>query len=251
MTAYNDPDEDDLVYDINYKDLLLNLLHEAHIISNVLSSYSEIIAKAVGGEKIDKQAIESHAYKIFENAYLLSLWLNRTEFEIDPGYFETQALLPDTSLYGKFKKASINFKQIAKSKKIKMLVSGESTALLSLYPIIDMLPYLLLENALKYSPKDSDVSTEFVESLEFVELTVSSIGPTLRNGEIDHIFEKGFRGYEAAKMVKQGSGRGLALAKQKCDIHDAEIKIETGSEIFTFEDVPHSSFTVTIKFPRH
>jgi signal transduction histidine kinase len=250
MIEDNHPD-DGIDYDIDYKDLLLTLLHEAHVINNVINSYSEIISRAVGGEKIDKNAIEDHVHKIVENVYLLSLLLNRTEFEINPSYFENQLLLPEVSLHGKFKKAIINLKQIAKNKKIHMSYTGASSGLLSLYPIIDLLPYLLLENALKYSPKESHVSVNFIETFEFVDVSVSSIGPALRFGELDHIFDKGFRGYEATKMVKQGNGRGLALAKHICNIHNAEIKIEMGPNEFTFSGVPHSNFIVKIKFPRH
>lgn len=252
MTDHNIfSDENGIVYDVNYKELLFNLLHEAHTISNLLSSYSKIITLAVGGEKIDEPAIRDHAYKISESASLLSLWVNVTEFEINPSYFENQKLLPSTSLYGKYKKATINFKQIAKEKKVKIHMKGVSEALLNLYPVIDMLPYLLLDNALKYAPKESTIYIEFVESFDFIEVIVSSFGPSLKHGEIDHVFEKGFRGHEAAQMIKQGAGRGLAIAKHICDIHNAKIKVETGFDKFTLEGVTHSDFIVTVKFPRH
>ena len=251
MTHHNFSDEDGIEFDINYKDLLFDLLHEAHTLSNVISKYSTIISRAVNGSKIDENAIRDHANKIIESANLLSLWINMTEFEINPGYFESQARLPDISLYGRFHKAKINFKQVAKDKKIKIFVSGVSEALLSMYPIIDMLPYLLLENALKYSPTESEISIEFQETADFIKVTVSSVGPTLRNDEVDRIFEKGFRGDIAKKMVAQGSGRGLALAKQICDIHGATIHVETGSEKFMVGGVPHSSFNVVMSFQRH
>lgn len=241
----------EISFDVDYKDLLLSLLHEAHVISNVINTYAEIISRAINGEKIDKDAINDHAYKIIENAYLLSLLLNRTEFEIDPSSFEKQVIEPEVSLYGKFKKAVISLKMVARSKKMRLLLRGSSSALLSFYPIIDLLPYLLLENALKYSPKELDILIQFFETSDCVKISVSSVGPALKPGELDRVFEKGFRGYEASKMVKQGSGRGLALAKYICDIHHAEIKIEVGNEDFVFEGIPHSSFSVVMCFQRH
>jgi signal transduction histidine kinase len=114
-----------------------------------------------------------------------------------------------------------------------------------------MLPYLLLDNALKYAPKESDINIEFLESIEFINVEVSSIGPSLKQGEIDHIFEKGFRGHEAKQMVKQGAGRGLAIAKHICDLHKAEIRVENGLDEFTLGGVTHSNFIVKMKFPRH
>ena len=250
MTNQDFPEESGIEFDINYEDLLFDLLHEAHTLSNVISKYSTIISRAVNGSKIDENAIRDHANKIVESANLLSLWLNMTELEINPGYFENQAPLPDISLYGRFHKAKINFKQVARDKKIKVSISGESEALLSMYPIIDMLPYVLLENALKYSPKEDEIEIEFNETADFIKVAVCSVGPTLRKDELDRVFEKGFRGDIAKRIVAQGSGRGLALAKQICDIHNATIHIETGSEKFTIDGVFHSNFNVVMKFPR-
>lgn len=256
MTNSSDiPDNNELVYDINYKDLLLNLLHETHVISNIISNSSELISRSVSGNSFDKPAIEFHAPQIYESAYLLSLLLNMTEFEINPGYFETQAVIPNASLFGKFKKAAISFKRLAKNKKIGISLtsnaSASSSALVNLYPIIDILPYVLLDNAIKYSPTNSTVNIDFHEDPDFVNITISSLGPLLKPGELDRMFEKGFRGYEASQIVKLGSGRGLAFAKHICDLHKAEIKVEVGKDDFTFKGVSFADFVVVIRFSRH
>src|SRR5687768_11221657 len=128
------------------------------------------------------------------------------------------------NIYGKFYKAMLSFKRIAENKKIRIQPQGKSTALIYMYPIIDILPYLILDNAVKYSPMSGSISVQFSESSDFVDITTSSIGPSLEDEDLDRTFEKGYRGKRVLETNIQGSGRGLSLVKYICDIHDANVR---------------------------
>lgn len=234
---------------INYKELLFQLMHELRNINHIIKSSSEIISRAVSGNKIDKLTLQEHTSQIFDNAYLISLWLDIIDFEVNPELFTTQRL-ESRSLWGKFKKSIISFKRIAKNKKIKIEIAGESKTSIELYPIIDILPYILLDNAVKYSPSYSTVEIEFSENESSIDIQIISSGPMLKKEEMDKLFTKGFRSKNAIKLGVIGSGRGLSIVKYICDIHDASIEIKTGDNAFEFEHIDYSEFSVYLRFPK-
>lgn len=92
------------------------------------------------------------------------------------------------------------------------------------YKIFDLLPFVLLDNAIKYSPKDKDIRVTFLEKDNSLSVTIMSYGPPLLAGEEQFVFEETFRG-ENVKNTTEGSGIGLSLAKKICDIHDISIMI--------------------------
>lgn len=235
---------------IDHKLLLEQLLHEIRSISHVIKASSEILSKSIAGKNIDKQAVEHHSLLIFENAYLLSLWLDIGDLELHPELFAEQEMHP-RSIWGKFKKAVLSFRRVTKNRNINIELDGESKALLDCYPIIDILPYILLDNAVKYSPSHSTIEISFEEDLSSVTFEVSSMGPTSSISEDARLFEHGFRSQAAIDSNIQGYGRGLALAKTICDLHNASINVARGTDIVRYNDNDYSSFIIQAKFMRH
>ena len=66
----------------------------------------------------------------------------------------------------------------------------------------------MLENAFKYSNKNSEVGVKFVK----FGILIFDTGDVISKKEKGDIFKKGFRGY--ASKDKEGSGVGLYLARQ-------------------------------------
>jgi light-regulated signal transduction histidine kinase (bacteriophytochrome) len=234
----------------DYKFLLEQLLHEIRAISHVIKSSSEILSKGTAGNNLDRQGIEYHSQLIFENAYLLSLWLDIGDFEIHPELFSQQEL-HSRSLWGKFQKSTLSFRRVVKNRNINLTMKGESKALLDCYPIIDILPYLILDNAAKYSPRHSSIDIIFEENYSSVSFEVTSMGPISEEHETPRLFEHKFRSQSAIDTDVQGYGRGLALVKTICNLHNASIGIERGSDKIKFNDVNYSSFRIYAKFNRH
>lgn len=236
-------------HEIDYKGLLEQLLHELRVITHVIKSGSEILSKSVTGNNIDKSNLLHHSELIFDNAYLLSLLLDIADFELNPEFFSSQAK-HSRSLWGKFKKASMSIRRIAKNRHISLNMDGESVALLDSFPVIDILPYILLDNAVKYSPSYGSVDISFDEDVSVVSVSVSSMGPALREDEIDMIFERGFRADSAEDSQIVGFGQGLAMAKNICDIHEASISVKQGSVRTQYEGVTYAPITFNLVFRR-
>jgi len=98
----------------------------------------------------------------------------------------------------------------------------------------------LLENAIKYSPKETEVVVRVGKNLSFARLEVEDQGPGIEDEFKKKVFEKFYRlGNEATKRAK-GTGLGLYLTKRIIQNH--------GGNIFIENNTPGgSTFTVQLK----
>jgi two-component system sensor histidine kinase KdpD len=70
----------------------------------------------------------------------------------------------------------------------------------------------LLENAAKYSPVDCDIAVEAAVDAQGLRVAVTDRGPGLDSGELDHLFERFYRGH-AARQASSGTGMGLSITR--------------------------------------
>lgn len=89
---------------------------------------------------------------------------------------------------------------------------------------------ILLDNAVKYGPKDGRV--EVVGTLEdgMYVLTVRDHGPGITEEDLPHIFERMYRGDKARSSRVSGHGIGLSLAKQIAEANEATLTAGNASE---------------------
>lgn len=96
----------------------------------------------------------------------------------------------------------------------------------------------LLENALKYSPKETPVSVRFSKKNMLARLEVEDTGPGITDADKKKVFEKFYRlGNEATKRAK-GTGLGLYLTKKILQNHGGSIFIinnTQGGSTFTVQ----------------
>ena len=95
---------------------------------------------------------------------------------------------------------------------------------LKAYDCLDLLPFILLDNAIKYSDRKTHIQVEIKDTPASCIFSVSSISPRLADGECERIFDRGFRGENARKVTDEGLGIGLYTAKKICDLHNGSIE---------------------------
>ena len=88
-----------------------------------------------------------------------------------------------------------------------------------IYPTFETLLFILLENAIKYSPNDKPVDVQFNETGSLLDVTIQSTGPYCNENELLHLCDKGFRGENAKAVQENGQGFGLNFAQQICNAH--------------------------------
>jgi two-component system sensor histidine kinase MprB len=75
----------------------------------------------------------------------------------------------------------------------------------------------LLDNAVRFSPPGAPVEIRLREG----RLTVRDRGPGFEPGELDHVFDRFFRGAHARE--RSGSGLGLAIVRQVAESHGGSV----------------------------
>ena len=233
---------------IDYKDLLEIFLHEVNSLNTIIKGSAELLSRSAKN-KMDSKAVIHHSNVILENSFILATQFDIINYLINPEFIKIEK--PDNrNLYGKFYKSVISFRRLAKNKNITINLTGETNTLLEMYPVIDTLPIIILDNAIKYSLKDSEIDIDFFEDSSSIEITLENIGPCLDATEIEKIFTKGFRGEEAIKTEKPGYGFGLSFLKRICEIHNASCKVTSGNCKFQSEGVNYSDFKMVLDFPK-
>jgi K+-sensing histidine kinase KdpD len=91
--------------------------------------------------------------------------------------------------------------------------------------LLQMLVNNLIENALKYSPKDQPIKVSLIASADSIQCAVADLGKGVEDAEKQRIFNKFYRiGNENTRKAK-GTGLGLYLCKKIADGHNAYISV--------------------------
>lgn len=85
--------------------------------------------------------------------------------------------------------------------------------------------YILLDNALKYSADDIEVTITLVD--DDVNIRVHDYGPGISEEEQKHIFDRFYRIDKARNRETGGTGLGLAIAKTISLAHDGDLVVES------------------------
>jgi two-component system sensor histidine kinase KdpD len=94
----------------------------------------------------------------------------------------------------------------------------------------------LITNAQLYSSPDQPIRIATKKHNKFYDFSVADQGPGIEEEEIDHIFDKFYRGKNQRHRV-QGTGMGLPIAKTIVEAHGGTIRVVSGvgqGSIFTF-----------------
>lgn len=87
---------------------------------------------------------------------------------------------------------------------------------------------ILLDNALKYGPKNGTISVRGgAQGSEYV-LQIEDEGPGIDPDDLPHIFERLYRGDKARNTKAGGYGLGLALAREIAKANEATITVVKG-----------------------
>lgn len=223
-------------------------LHEVRRFSAEISEYSEQLNRYI--EASDYKYCNELSKTILYTSGLISSRLAFTDIELNPKAVSLQTQI-SASIFKKFEKASHILKQRARSKQINIHFQNNSYLEIDALPSFELVPFVILENSVKYSPNNQIVNVLFDESPDKrnLSVTVSSVGPSLELHETPYIFDRGFRGGNAKKMPVAGDGLGLFLVKFLCDYHDINIHASMDNQTsYSFNGIPYGNFHLRLTF---
>ena len=97
------------------------------------------------------------------------------------------------------------------------IIPGDETAITELIKV-------LIDNALQYSPKDSQVHITLSEQDKHAKFEITNTGPGISSDKLPHIFDRFYRADSSrTNGAHKGYGLGLALAKSIVELHGGEL----------------------------
>jgi two-component system sensor histidine kinase KdpD len=107
-------------------------------------------------------------------------------------------------------------------------------------PLIVQVLLNLIENAIKYTPADSEIVIRAVEEDKRIRISVADDGPGIPDENKQHVFDLFFTSAGTSWDARRGLGLGLALCRAIVSAHGGEINVS--------DNVPHGSvFTFTLQ----
>jgi len=246
----------------DYNDLVLESMHELRYFNQRLKNLSEQLSKGLqvqnigAGKPINMKPqyadqIRVVAEGILSLSQLFTTRLDFIDVELNPHVVE-QLTTEEVNVYGKFDKAIKMLNSLSREKKVKVHFRSDSNVrrVIDAYSIIDILPYLLLDNAIKYSPEGGDVYVEFSYYPDWICVEICSLGPFVGADEIKSLTRKHFRGRNALNIDGcVGRGLGLYFVDYIADLHDISVKYESEKYSYEVGGVPYSNFKVELSVP--
>ena len=84
----------------------------------------------------------------------------------------------------------------------------------------------VVRNAIRYAPRDTDVSVEAVDSASGITITVRDRGPGVPEADIPRLAQPFFRVDEARDSASGGIGLGLSIASRAARLHHGSFVVE-------------------------
>lgn len=158
--------------------------------------------------------------------------------EVDKLTSLSQTLLQLSKLDLDIKKEKVSLESTAKSvldrfKKITARIVLKKSSQPAVYAnpsSVEQLLTILIDNALKYSPEDSQVIVSFVRQKQMAGFEVVNEGAGIPESILPYIFDRFYQADTSrTSSERKGFGLGLALAKKIVEIHGGELTVSSAA----------------------
>lgn len=155
----------------------------------------------------------------------------------------------NTVIYKKFDKMRLLLKNFDK-KNVSIVLHNKSTYAYRVNSSFEALLFIVLQNAVKYSPDRKAIDVYFDESSAQLKVTIISIGPFCKSDEICKLGMKGFRGDNAKATELPGHGLGLNFAYKICEQNKIGILFRSENNHERINRIPYGDFSVELLFEK-
>ena len=252
ILSFNEANEIvNLVYEKNIIDrqfktieeLILELFHDVRKVNGTTKNNCQELLDGIDENDPKKKAL----LNILDASNLISLRLDYYQFVVNPN---TLIKNEKISIYRIYEKCIQAFKSTTQPRGINFNL-GKYWKGVDGQRIINLVPYVILENAIKYAPNNSEISVSFVDANDNCTVTVSSLGPKVEANELDLIFRSGYRGIHALdKKNISGTGLGLSIVKDICDKHGFEVFARSVPQPLPNRHTDYYLFSVSVVFSK-
>jgi two-component system, OmpR family, sensor histidine kinase KdpD len=114
---------------------------------------------------------------------------------------------------------------VTRNHKVKVDVPDTLPSVLIDFPMMTEVLTNLVENAAKYSPEATEIKISAIREGDQMIIQVKDQGQGIPSDDLNHIFDKFYRGSQS--QYSEGTGMGLAIAKGIAHAHGGKIWVET------------------------
>jgi signal transduction histidine kinase len=234
--------------DDQYRALIRQNIHEVRGINSALYNTAFELQELLETDFSHRGTTTSLAKSVVSLSELLRGRIDFMEFIANPS--TKNVTRGDIYVYRKFDKVQRCFRVTANKRGIDFSISGASSKSTFGPPIFDLVPYLLLDNAVKYSPDKFPVQIVCNDGANSIFCSVTSRGPRITATELPDIFSPGVRGENALKSKKEGSGLGLSVLRVVVDeVFGGSIQVTQSEDKAVINGVPYCDVTFEIRLP--
>lgn len=228
-------------------ELFDDTIHEINKIYTLLDSNANKLRKAYDSLQFD--GYFDNIIKDIEGIVsLLSIRLQLHRYLMNPSLTEKD----QTGKFVIWKKVEKIYKCLnaEKSKKgLSINMRGSNSKSFKLKNTIELAIFIIIENAIKYSPDNEEITIDFEESKNNLLVSFTNWGMCPSNEEMARLTERGFRSNIAQQNPNtKGSGLGLYILEQICKSNSVDLNIAKGDISKKISGVDHNPFTVKLTF---
>jgi len=227
------------------KDYINDIFHELRKLNAQIKEQATSLLSTLSKKSDSK--LQERAQNVFSTSQLVSIRLNTFDFNLNPE-LPFSGKKKKFQVYNKFYKVVQCLSLQTKIKQINLKFQGKSHASIRAYAVFELIPFLLIENAIKYSLENSEVSITFKEYSGTLEIEIRNYGPPINREELSKLTDRGYRGNNAKSFSSEGTGIGLYLVTAITQAHDISFNIFSNSQSTIDQGVEVSEFIVTLKF---
>jgi signal transduction histidine kinase len=116
-------------------------------------------------------------------------------------------------------------KKIAKAKQIKIANNIKDTKINGVEDRLTEVFVILLDNAIKYSPKNGKVEIESKKENRRIKISIIDHGMGISEKDLPYIFDRFYRSDKSRS--EKGYGLGLSIAKKIVESHNGSISVKS------------------------
>jgi signal transduction histidine kinase len=209
-------------------EFLSTLSHELRNPLNAVHGWATLIERGQLGEEQTRRAIQIIIRNVKTQIRLVDDLLDMSR--VASG--EMRLVVRPVDLRDVIEDAQEAVRQAAAAKGIRLqpaleapelLVSGDAGRL-------QQIVSNLLENAVKFTPKDGRVQIQLRRVRAHAEIVVSDTGQGIAADVLPHVFERPRHGESGSTRSQEGLGIGLALVRHFVELHGGSVSVESAGE---------------------
>ena len=209
-------------------DFVNNFSHEFKTPIVSIHGFAQLLQKAQNLTDEQQEYVDVIAEESRRLAYMATNVLNLTKIE-------NQSILAETTEYNlseQLRKCILLLEKKWMEKDISFDADFGEYTIRADQELLKQVWVNLLDNAIKFSHKGSEVGVAITQSVDFVRIAIQNHGPMIAAEEQKRLYDKFWQGDPS--HAAQGTGIGLAVVKKIVDLHGGMIEVNSTPEQTVF-----------------